>query len=131
MGDGSDVVTIGDSYIAVSGLPEATTDHAQNIAKVALRMRRYLEKRNAAHAEDWLCRIGISTGPVIGSIVGIQKYVYDVFGPGVNLAARMESLSEPMQIRGSGVNSKSSTAGNVPSPKFASVVGQSPSVEPA
>jgi class 3 adenylate cyclase len=35
---------------------------------------------------------------VIGSIVGVQKYVYDVFGPGVNLASRMEELAEPMQI---------------------------------
>jgi class 3 adenylate cyclase len=35
---------------------------------------------------------------LIGSMVGIQKYVYDIFGPGVNLAARMEALSGPMQI---------------------------------
>ena len=35
---------------------------------------------------------------MIGSIVGIQKYVYDIFGPGVNLAGRMESLSGTMQI---------------------------------
>lgn len=90
--------TIGDSYMAVSGIPESSPDHAQNIAKVALRMRRYLERRNAAHPQEWRCRIGINSGPVIGSLVGIQKYVYDLFGPGVNLAARMESLSEPMQI---------------------------------
>jgi class 3 adenylate cyclase len=68
------------------------------VARVALRIRRYLERRNAAHPEPWLCRIGINTGPVVGSIVGIQKYVYDIFGPGVNLAARMESNSEPMRI---------------------------------
>jgi adenylate cyclase len=92
------IKTIGDAYMAVSGMPESAPGHAANIAKVALRMKRYLEKRNAAHSEDWLCRIGINTGPVIGSIVGIQKYVYDIFGPGVNLAARLESLSDPMQI---------------------------------
>jgi adenylate cyclase len=79
-------------------IPDANPDHAQNVARVALRIRRYLERRNAAHTEPWRCRIGINTGPVIGSIVGIHKYVYDIFGPGVNLAARMESLSEPMQI---------------------------------
>jgi adenylate cyclase len=92
------IKTIGDAYLAVSGLPEATPDHAHNIAKVALRMRRYLEKRNAAHPETWRCRIGINSGPVIGSIVGIHKYVYDIFGPGVNLAARMERLSDAMAI---------------------------------
>ncbi|NNE85635.1 MAG: adenylate/guanylate cyclase domain-containing protein [Alphaproteobacteria bacterium] len=92
------IKTIGDAYMAVSGVPEETPEHAQNVARVALRMKRYLEKRNAAHAEQWLCRIGINTGPVIGSIVGIQKYVYDIFGPGVNLAARMEEFAEPMSI---------------------------------
>jgi class 3 adenylate cyclase len=90
--------TIGDAYMAVSGLPDPSPDHAVNLAKVALRFKRYLERRNASHPEQWRCRIGIHTGPVIGSIVGVQKYVYDIFGPGVNLAARMEGLAEPMQI---------------------------------
>ena len=31
-------------------------------------------------------------------MVGVQKYVYDIFGPGVNMAARMEALADPMQI---------------------------------
>lgn len=90
--------TIGDSYMAVSGVPEESGEDTANIARVALRMRRYLEKRNSAHTNQWRGRIGINTGPVIGSLVGIQKYVYDLFGPGVNLAARMESCSEPMRI---------------------------------
>ncbi len=61
-------------------------------------MRRYIERRNAAHTNQWLCRIGIATGPVIGAMVGIQKYVYDIFGPAPNLAARLEALCKPMQI---------------------------------
>src|SRR5262245_54212182 len=92
------IKTIGDGYVAVSGVPEATPDHARNLAKVALRMRRYLERRNAAHPVQWRCRIGIATGPVIGSVVGIQKYVYDVFGYAPNLAARLEAQSNPMEI---------------------------------
>jgi adenylate cyclase len=90
--------TIGDAYIAVCGLPEPTPDHAQNIAKTALRMVRYLRRRNASHPLQWRCRIGINTGAMIGSIVGIQKYVYDIFGPGVNLAARLEALAGPMEV---------------------------------
>jgi class 3 adenylate cyclase len=90
--------TVGDSYLAVSGLPEPTPDHAHNIARVALRMLRYIEKRNSAHADAWYCRIGINSGPVVGSLVGVQKYVYDIFGPGINMAARLEALSEPMKI---------------------------------
>lgn len=90
--------TVGDSYMAVSGLPESNPEHAQNAARVALRMMRYIERRNSTHPEAWQCRIGINSGPVIGSLVGVQKYVYDIFGPGVNMAARMETLSEPMHI---------------------------------
>jgi class 3 adenylate cyclase len=92
------IKTIGDGYVAVSGLPELNPDHASNIAKVALRMRRYLKRRNASHTNEWRCRIGICTGPVIGSLVGIQKYVYDIFGPAINFAARLEAICEPMQI---------------------------------
>lgn len=90
--------TIGDAYMAVSGVPEANPDHPRNIARAALRMRRYLERRNQAHPQKWEARIGINSGPVIGSLVGVQKYVYDLFGPGVNLASRMETVSEPMRI---------------------------------
>ena len=92
------IKTMGDAYMAVAGLPEPSPDHAADMARVALRIRRYIDRRNAAHTRTWNCRIGIATGPVIGSIVGIQKYVYDIFGPGVNLAARMENLSESMRI---------------------------------
>jgi adenylate cyclase len=90
--------TIGDAYMAVAGLPEPSEDHADAIARVALRMRRYLEKRNASHPEPWIARMGAHTGSVVGSIVGVQKYVYDIFGPGVNLSSRLEALAEPMQI---------------------------------
>ena len=96
------VKTMGDAYMAVSGVPEPTPDHAQNIAKTALLFRRYIEKRNASRDETWLCRIGIHTGPVVGSIVGIHKYVYDIFGPAVNMASRLEGLADPMEILLSG-----------------------------
>jgi adenylate cyclase len=92
------IKTIGDAYMAVAGVPEPDPDHARNLAHAALRMRRFLEKRNRASHHRWLCRIGMGTGPVIGSIVGVQKYVYDIFGPAVNLAARLEQQCEPMQI---------------------------------
>lgn len=90
--------TQGDAYIAMSGVPDPSPDHARNIANVALRFVRYLRKRNEASEYTWRCRIGIHSGPVIGSIVGVQKYVYDIFGPGMNMAARLEGLSGPMEI---------------------------------
>lgn len=92
------IKTIGDAYMAVSGLPEPTPDYAHNIARAAVLFRRYIRERNRSSKVSWKCRIGVATGPVIGSMIGVQKYVYDIFGPGVNLAARLEALSEPMEI---------------------------------
>jgi adenylate cyclase len=92
------IKTIGDAYMAVSGLPDPNPDHATNIARAAVLFRRYIRERNRSATTSWQCRIGLATGPVIGSMIGVQKYVYDIFGPGVNLAARMEALSEPMEI---------------------------------
>jgi len=92
------IKTISDAYMAVSGMPEANPDHAHNIACAAILFRRYIRERNRSSQVSWQCRIGVATGPVIGSMIGVQKYVYDIFGPGVNLAARMEALSDPMEI---------------------------------
>lgn len=92
------IKTIGDSYIAVAGVPDKGEGHASSLARVAVRMKRFLEKRNIAHSNVWKFRIGLASGSLIGSMVGIQKYVYDIFGPAVNLAARMEQLCEPMAI---------------------------------
>ena len=92
------IKTIGDAYITVAGLPDPTPDHAKAVANAAIRFIRYLERRNKSHPHQWHCRIGLSTGSVVGSVVGIQKYVYDIFGPAVNLASRLQEFSEPMQI---------------------------------
>jgi adenylate cyclase len=92
------IKTIGDAYMAVAGMPEADPEHPIHLAKVALRMRSFLERRNHTGAHQWRCRIGIASGPVIGSIVGIQKFVYDIFGPTVNIASRLETFAEPGQI---------------------------------
>ncbi|HSJ15568.1 MAG TPA: adenylate/guanylate cyclase domain-containing protein [Longimicrobiales bacterium] len=92
------IKTIGDAYLAVAGLPERDPDHSYHVARAALRMRRFLQRRNHSATNHWIPRIGIASGPVIGSIVGVQKYVYDIFGPAVNLAARLEAMAEPLQI---------------------------------
>jgi class 3 adenylate cyclase len=95
---GERIKTIGDAYMAVSGIPDPSADDARNIANIALRIVHYVGRRNRSLTNQWRCRVGINSGPVIGSIVGIQKYVYDIFGPGVNLAARMEAIARPMSI---------------------------------
>ncbi|MEM6565927.1 MAG: adenylate/guanylate cyclase domain-containing protein, partial [Pseudomonadota bacterium] len=75
------IKTIGDAYLAVSGMPEAAPDHASAVANCAVRFLRYLERRNQSHKFQWEARIGLGSGAAVGSVVGVQKYVYDVFGP--------------------------------------------------
>jgi class 3 adenylate cyclase len=92
------IKTMGDAYVAVAGVPDPTPDHRFEIARVALGFRRYIGERNATRSQQWRCRIGVACGPLIGSIVGVHKYVYDILGPAVNLAARLEAACEPMEI---------------------------------
>jgi class 3 adenylate cyclase len=92
------IKTIGDAYLAVCGLPESNLDHCKNIVNAATEMIDFVNKRNCTNSIKWQIRIGIHTGNVIGSVVGIKKYIYDVFGDTVNTASRLENLSEPMKI---------------------------------
>ena len=90
--------TIGDAYLCVCGIPEENPRHAQCIASAALEMMAYLTKRNKRAKQRWQVRIGIHSGPLVGGIVGTRKYLYDIFGDTVNIAARLEKLSQPMHI---------------------------------
>ena len=92
------IKTIGDAYLAVAGMPEPAPDHARAVAATALRLVKYLERRNQSQRMKWECRIGIASGSVVGSVVGVQKYVYDVFGEAVNLASRLQASAEPMSV---------------------------------
>ena len=92
------VRTTGDSYFAVSGVPDPVRDHSGSIANTAVRFLRYLERRNETHPISWKARVGLATGPVIGSVVGVQKYIYDVFGPAVAAADTIRLAAQPMSI---------------------------------
>jgi class 3 adenylate cyclase len=95
------IKTVGDTYITVAGMPDPSERAMQSVIDAAVRFQRYLEQRNRSHPIDWQCRIGIGMGPVIGSVVGVQKYIYDVFGPAVIEASALRQVAEPMQIVGS------------------------------
>jgi adenylate cyclase len=92
------IKTMGDAYLAVCGMPEINPNHAENIINSAIDIVDYLTERNKTVNIQWKVRIGIHTGKVIGGVVGVKKYIYDVFGDTVNTASRMESNSEPMKI---------------------------------
>lgn len=92
------IKTIGDAYMGVCGLPAPNENHAENIARAAVDIVKALHERNENSEQTWRIRVGIHTGRVTGGVVGVKKYIYDVFGDTVNTASRMESNSEPMRI---------------------------------
>lgn len=97
---GERIKTIGDAYLAVCGMPEDCPQHAENILKSALQFLDFLDKKNAGRSPDrqWRVRVGVHTGQVVGAVVGIKKYIYDVFGDAINTASRIEHSCEPMRI---------------------------------
>ncbi|MCK5844055.1 MAG: response regulator [Victivallales bacterium] len=92
------IKTIGDAYLAVCGMPRPASDHAANMTRAAIEMVEYLRERELPAGIRWQARIGIHSGPVVGGIVGVKKYLYDIFGDTVNTASRVETAAEPMRV---------------------------------
>ena len=85
------IKTIGDEYMAASGLPMPRPDHAEAMAEMALDMLAVIERFNAKRNRGVRIRIGLNCGPVTAGIIGTKKFAYDLWGDTVNIASRMES----------------------------------------
>ena len=96
------VKTIGDAYMVIGGLLDDSADHTQRVADLALDLSARLDAIEAASRLGVQFRIGINCGPVVAGVIGTKKFIYDVWGDTVNLAARMESLGVPGRIQVSG-----------------------------
>ncbi len=93
------IKTVGDAYMAASGLPTANGAHAEDMVMAALEIRNFmLQRKNLQGDNTWEVRIGIHSGSVIAGIVGSKKYLYDIWGDTVNTAARMEQRGEPGKV---------------------------------
>jgi len=66
---------------------------------MALDMLEQTKGMIAPNGEHLRIRIGINTGPVVGAVIGANKFIYDVYGDTVNTASRMESHGVPGQIQ--------------------------------
>ena len=92
------IKTIGDSYMAVSGLCCRHKNPPLQAVKWAKAVLAYLEERNRTSAIRWDIRIGIHTGTVIGGVIGTDKLSFDLWGDTVNVANRMETESVANRI---------------------------------
>jgi len=92
------IKTIGDAYLAVCGMPQKNPHHAEMMVRASLDIINFTKKRSNSSSLQWQIRIGLHSGNVVGGIVGVKKYIYDVFGDTINTASRMESNSSPMRV---------------------------------
>jgi len=100
------VETIGDSYVAVAGLPDPRSNHFIVMSKFARDCRGQfnelcssLESTLGPETGDLHLRIGLHSGPVTAGVLRGQKSRFQLFGDTVNTAARMESTGTINKIQ--------------------------------
>jgi class 3 adenylate cyclase len=107
------VETVGDCYVAVTGLPEPQKDHAvvmvrfaRDIMKRMGKVTRDLELTLGPGTADLKLRIGMHSGPVTGGVLRGERSRFQLFGDTMNTTARIESNGAPGCIHVSSVTAQ-------------------------
>jgi len=107
------VETIGDCYVAATGLPDPREDHVEAICRFArtslLRtnhLTRALEATLGPGTAELALRFGIHSGPVTAGVLRGEKARFQLFGDTMNFAARMETTGLKNKIHLSTASAK-------------------------
>jgi class 3 adenylate cyclase len=96
------IKTIGDAYMCISGVPTPMENHAELAIMAAIDFLKFMKEWNINRKNkkqiEFNIRIGVHSGPVCAGVVGTKKFIFDVWGDAVNIAARMESSAHPNSI---------------------------------
>jgi class 3 adenylate cyclase/ActR/RegA family two-component response regulator len=90
------IKTIGDSYMAVGGIPERNQSHPIDTTLAALKIVdfvRSFKEKNRSDIPYLPIRIGIHTGNAVVGVIGKSRFAYDIWGGTVNIASRLEQHS--------------------------------------
>ncbi len=87
------IKSIGDAYLIAAGVPEPDPEHAVHLVETALDLNRGVRELGEAFSQPIRVRTGIASGPVVAGVIGRKRFIYDVWGPTVNLANRLESMA--------------------------------------
>ena len=96
------IKTIGDCYLAASGIPVPRMDHAIAAANMAIETMKITKEYKTYDGLNITFRIGIDCGPIVAGIIGKKKFIYDLWGDTVNTASRMEDYGVIGEIQVSG-----------------------------
>ena len=93
------IKTIGDTYMAAGGIPDKNITNPIDVVMAALEMNMFLNQlRRIDGKRYWDLSLGIHTGPVTATISGKKRISYDIKGDTVNIAHRLQGVSESGKI---------------------------------
>lgn len=92
------IKTTGDGYMVVGGLTQEPREYTNHIAAMALEMREFVANNAELSQYDLNVHIGIATGSVVAGVVGVKRFVYDLWGDTVNTATRLTDVATAGKI---------------------------------